>query len=577
MRIRVAAGAVLAVLGLFALSPASLAQPKGGAPKPAVHAAKPAAPAKPALAKSGGKPAAKPGKPLPAKAQPPSKKGGNKKAQARKSGDPTEPDEATRRIIAGLTAQRNVRESTELTQMRQVDLALFPSSSPDAGEPWQAEGSPVLATTEPKISASGLPPEGQLTAIATPAPAVKDLSWLKQLEMPDIPVRWDARVIRYLEFYKNDPRGKSMATTWIRKSGRYAGAIRRVLREQSIPEDILWLSLVESGFDPTIHSPAGAAGLWQFMPEGARIYGLYVDRWVDERHDPERSTLAAARYLSDLKTRFGTWELAFAAYNMGYGGLLAAIKKYNTNDFWELSKLEAGVPFETALYVPKIVAIAIVARNKATFGLDSVELDSAVTFDKVSVNSGVSPVGRDGGGHHGRHPRVVQSPDPRGPDSPSRPRAHDRHEMDTACSGGQRRADREGAPEADRGRAEAPPLHGAVRRVDGGHRAGAEDHEEPARAAQWIEAGRVGPTGHGDLRAGGGRRRGRGPERGSREHKRAEAPRRRPWPVVRFPRETPRLLSCGVRRHAARGGGGAGHDGGGHGQMEHPGCLCQAA
>jgi len=390
MRIRVAAGAVLAVLGLLALSPATLAQPKGGAPKPAAHAAKPAAQAKPGAAKPGAKAAGKPGKPLPAKAQAPSKKGGGKKATPRKSGDPTEPDEATRRIIAGLTAQRNVRESTELTQMRQVDLALFPSSSPDAGEPWQAEGTPVLSSTEPKISASGLPPEGQLTAIATPTPVAKDLSWLKQLEMPDIPVRWDARVIRYLELYKNDPRGKAMATVWIRKSGRYGGAIRRVLREQSIPEDILWLSLVESGFDPTIHSPAGAAGLWQFMPEGARIYGLYVDRWVDERHDPERSTLAAARYLSDLKTRFGTWELAFAAYNMGYGGLLAAIKKYNTNDFWELSKLEAGVPFETALYVPKIVAIAIVARNKATFGLDSVELDPAVTFDKVSVNSGVS-------------------------------------------------------------------------------------------------------------------------------------------------------------------------------------------
>ncbi len=389
MRIRVAAGAVLAVLGLVALTPASLAQSKGGAAKPAaqapvkVVAAKPVAPkaaAKPAAPK-GGKPAAKPAAPA--------KKGGKKGAAVRKNGEPPEPDEATRRVIAGLAAQKNVRESAELTQIRQVDLALFPSTAPDAGEPWQADGTPLLSAEEPKVSTSGLPPDGQLAAIATPAPA-KDLSWLKQLDMPDIPVRWDARVIRYLEFYKNDPRGKSMAAVFIRRSGRYGGAIRRVLREQNIPEDILWLSLVESGFDPTIHSPAGAAGLWQFMPEGARIYGLYVDRWVDERHDPERSTLAAARYLSDLKTRFGTWELAFAAYNMGYGGLLAAIKKYNTNDFWELSKLEAGVPFETALYVPKIVAIAIVARNKAVFGCDAVELDPAVTFDKVSVNSGVS-------------------------------------------------------------------------------------------------------------------------------------------------------------------------------------------
>lgn len=384
MRIRIAAGVMLALAGLLAVPGEASAQQKPPA-KAAAHA-----PSKPAVKRAQAKPAARSKAPArPAKAQPKAapRKGGKKPAP-RKSGAPTEPDEATRRIIAGLAAQKSVRESPELSAMRQVDLALFPGTTPDSGQPWPAPGSPV-EPSEPKVSTSGLPPEGQLAAIAAPAP-VKDLSWLKQLEMPDIPVRWDARVIRYLEFYKNDPRGRSMATIFMRKSGRYGGAIRRVLREQGLPEDILWLSLVESGFDPTIHSPVGAAGLWQFMPEGARIYGLYVDRWVDERHDPERSTLAAARYLSDLKTRFGSWELAFAAYNMGYGGLLAAIKKYNTNDFWELSKMEAGVPFETALYVPKIIAIAIVARNKATFGVDDVELDQAVTFDKITVESGVS-------------------------------------------------------------------------------------------------------------------------------------------------------------------------------------------
>jgi membrane-bound lytic murein transglycosylase D len=181
-----------------------------------------------------------------------------------------------------------------------------------------------------------------------------------------------------------------MVASWIRKSGRYGAAIRRILREHGLPEDVLWLSLVESGFDPTVQSPAGAAGLWQFMPEGARIYGLTVDRWTDERLDPERSTIAAARYLADLRQRFGGWELAFAAYNMGYGGLLASIRKYNTNDFWELSRIEAGVPLETALYVPKIVALAIVARNRAVFGCDTIELDSPVPFDRIAVGPGVS-------------------------------------------------------------------------------------------------------------------------------------------------------------------------------------------
>jgi len=356
---------------------AALAQ---GAPKAPV-AAKP----KPGAAKAPTKPIAKPPA-APAKANA-KKSGGGKKAPRKPGAEAGQPDDAVRRIIAG-TGARGVHESLELKAMRELDLALFPGNAPTAGAPWLAEGSPLVDRGEPRILASGLPPQAPLHPVATEA--TPDLSWLRQLAMPDIPVRWDGRVVRYLEYYRNNPRGRSMVQTWLRKSGRYGGAIRRILREQGMPEDIVWLALVESGFDPTIGSPVGAAGLWQFMPDGARIYGLTVDRWVDERLDPERSTLAAARYLADLRQRFGGWELAFAAYNMGYGGLLASIRKYNTNDFWELSRLESGMPLETALYVPKIVAMAIVARNRAIFGCEDLELDPAVNFDKVAVGSGVS-------------------------------------------------------------------------------------------------------------------------------------------------------------------------------------------
>ncbi|WP_437745076.1 transglycosylase SLT domain-containing protein [Sorangium sp. So ce1504] len=341
---------------------------------------------------SGGKGGAKSAAKAPAKAaarSKPSKKGAAK--NTRKPGEPGAPDEAARRVIAGTAtpAGASTGESPELRTLRAIDLALFPGAAPSAGPAWPVDGTLLLGAGEPRLEVSGLPPAG-LPAPLAEAEETRDISWLRQLELPEIPVRWDGRVVRYLEYYKDDPRGRSAVVTWIKKSGRYGAAIRRVLREQGLPEDLLWLSLVESGFDPTIHSPAGAAGLWQFMPEGARIYGLTVDRWVDERLDPERSTLAAARYLSDLRRRFGGWELAFAAYNMGYGGLLASIRKYNTNDFWELSRLEAGMPLETALYVPKILAIAIVARNPAVFGCDDVELDPAVTFDKISLGSGVS-------------------------------------------------------------------------------------------------------------------------------------------------------------------------------------------
>ncbi|HEY4122357.1 MAG TPA: transglycosylase SLT domain-containing protein, partial [Byssovorax sp.] len=258
-----------------------------------------------------------------------------------------------------------------------------------AGAPFFAEGSPLVDARDVRVSTSGLPPDRALENLPEPS-APQDLTWLKKLEMPDIPVRWDARVVRYLEYYKNNSRGRGMVASWIKKSGRYGAAVRRTLREQGVPEDILWLALVESGFDASISSPAGAAGLWQFMPDGAKIYGLTVDRWIDERLDPERATVAAARYLADLHTRFGNWELAFAAYNMGYGGLLAAIRKYNTNDFWELSRLESGMPLETALYVPKIVAMAIVAKNRAVFGCADVELEPSLAYDKIAIGPGVS-------------------------------------------------------------------------------------------------------------------------------------------------------------------------------------------
>jgi len=359
------------------------ATPAKPAGKPAQTVKRPARP-KPALAK----PAS--AKPASAAAKPVSAKPSSKPTATRKSGEPRAPDENARRVIAGVptSAHNSVDESPELRALREIDLALF-STAPNSGLPWPSEEPPRLHRDAPLLVASGLPPQAPLPPLLAPAPS-NDFSWLRKLQLPDIPVRWDVRVIRYLEFYKKNPRGRSMVAGWVKKSGRYGAFVRRTLREQGVPEDVLWLALVESGFDPTIHSSAGAAGLWQFMPEGARIYGLTVDRWVDERLDPERSTIAAARYMSDLHRRFGNWELAFAAYNMGYGGLLAAIRKYGTNDFWELGRLEAGLPLETALYVPKILAMAIVAKNCSVFGCDGVELDQAVTFDKITVGAGVS-------------------------------------------------------------------------------------------------------------------------------------------------------------------------------------------
>ncbi|HTJ85215.1 MAG TPA: transglycosylase SLT domain-containing protein [Polyangiaceae bacterium] len=341
---------------------------------------------RPAEARAGKAHAAKVVAAKPAKAKKPaaSKKPGKatllNKAPRKKGSLPGEPDDDKRASIAGETPKDAEAEPIELQEIREVDDELFPEVFGDAAT--------TVGKQESRVVANGLPPSTE------PAPSSastsSDYGWMASLEKPDIPFRWDGRLVRYLDYFKNDPKGRAFARALVKKAGRYEAKIRAAAKAKGMPEDVVWLALVESGMNPKIGSPAGAAGLWQFMPKAATAYGLRVDKWVDERLDPERSTEAALRYLGDLHTRFGRWELAFAAYNMGHGGLLTAIRKYNTNDFWELSELEAGVPFETALYVPKIVALAFVSRNKAVFACDDVVPDPPEAFDVAAVGPGVT-------------------------------------------------------------------------------------------------------------------------------------------------------------------------------------------
>jgi membrane-bound lytic murein transglycosylase D len=313
-----------------------------------------------------------------------------------KGSKPGAPDQSVRNQLTGQHPNRSTAaptESAELKAMRELDRQLFPPAAAPAAAPWST--SLIVPDGRPQVDASGLPQATALSPDGKPTPPKRDLSWLAQLAKPDFPVRYEPSVVKYLEYYKNTPRGRRLVAAFVRKSGRYRAAISKLAKQHKVPQDLLWLASVESAFNSTIHSHAGAAGLWQFMPATGRVYGLTVNRRVDERLDPERSTHAALKHLKDLHKRFGTWELAFAAYNMGYGGLLASIRKYNTNDYWELRCHEAGLPYETALYVPKIMAMAIATRNCKLFGCDQVKLDAPLPFgddgaDKVSVAPGVT-------------------------------------------------------------------------------------------------------------------------------------------------------------------------------------------
>jgi membrane-bound lytic murein transglycosylase D len=281
---------------------------------------------------------------------------------------PLPEDPQGRRAIRGAPVEAT-HESDALRALRQFDVEAFPRPGAppmyhpaDAAAP-QRNHAPVDATTTP---------------------------WLGQVKLPDFPVRLDERTVRYLEFYKNDKRGRAIMSGWLKAQGRWRVLFEDGLRRAKLPLALVYVAMIESGYDPHDRSHAGAVGLWQFMPEGAKIYGLRVDYWVDQRKDPERSTEAVTHYLADLKERFGGWPLALAAFNAGYGAVLRSMQKYNTNDYWELCRHEDGLPWETMLYVPKAMAAAVVGENRALFGYAEVPAEAPFAFDRITVPSSTS-------------------------------------------------------------------------------------------------------------------------------------------------------------------------------------------
>ena len=156
---------------------------------------------------------------------------------------------------------------------------------------------------------------------------------------------------------------------WVRRSGQYLGMIFDVFRAKGLPEDLAFTAMIESGFNPTAVSRVGAKGLWQFMAPTARLYGLRVDHWVDERLDPEKATVAAAGYLNDLHVRYGSWELAQAAYNAGEVKIDKAIRGTGSTDFWQLSRSKY-LRAETRDFVPAIQAAMLIGRDPSQYGFE---------------------------------------------------------------------------------------------------------------------------------------------------------------------------------------------------------------
>ena len=202
----------------------------------------------------------------------------------------------------------------------------------------------------------------------------------------DLPLMMTDPVASYINYFST--RGRGTLEHALIRSGRYQEMIQGILRQEGVPQDLIYLAQAESGFHPLALSRAGARGIWQFMAVRATGYGLERNMWVDERQDPEKATRAAAHHLRDLYNQFGDWYLAMAAYNSGPGTVQSAVKRTGYADFWELYRRNA-LPKETRNYVPIILAETIMAKNPGQYGLEDLVQDKPVPYDTVKVDYAV--------------------------------------------------------------------------------------------------------------------------------------------------------------------------------------------
>jgi membrane-bound lytic murein transglycosylase D len=286
------------------------------------------------------------------------------------------------------------------------------SSAPDArlrreaGDLFKKCGSLNLAAVKRRDAQLAVPPAGDPTKTAqgnSAADSAMALAGLPPADAPEIPlpngdepdaatmelpaledgqnaiaIESHPMVDKWLDYFTG--RGRPTFERWLNRSGLYMDSMKKTLEREGVPTDLVHLVFVESGFNPQARSYASAVGPWQFIRGTAKMFGLTMNSWVDERKDPEASTVAAARYLKHLYGLFNSWPLALASYNAGEGAVIDAVKRQGTRNFWALR-----LPQQTRDYVPKFMAVLTISRDPARYGFDDVELENPLAFDEVTI------------------------------------------------------------------------------------------------------------------------------------------------------------------------------------------------
>jgi membrane-bound lytic murein transglycosylase D len=203
----------------------------------------------------------------------------------------------------------------------------------------------------------------------------------------DIPLADHPLVDTYIEHFTG--RGRWYFAKWLSRAGRYLPIMRPILKEKGLPEDLVYVAMIESGLSSRAVSTAAACGYWQFIGSTGKLFKLKINFWVDERRDFVRSTEAAAAYLTELHQQFGDWHLAWAGYNAGGGRVSRALKRHASSDYWGLVDRKGGLSKETRHYVPKVIAAAIIAKNREKYGFTGIEPMPPLLWDTVQIDDAV--------------------------------------------------------------------------------------------------------------------------------------------------------------------------------------------
>lgn len=235
---------------------------------------------------------------------------------------------------------------------------------------------PLTPTNEPEMTGAEVLPAGQTVA-------QEDL----KSELGEVPMEVNKLVEKWLAYFQG--RGRKHMQRYLERSGRYIPLMKEILREEGVPAELVYISLIESGFSPSAHSHAGAVGYWQFIRGTGKRYGLKINAYMDERQDFVLATRAAANYFKALYNLFGDWYISMASYNAGENRLKRLIMRHQTNDFWWFAKYRK-LPRETINYVPKYIAARMIATNPKKYGFTDIEFKEALDFEQFEAPHAMS-------------------------------------------------------------------------------------------------------------------------------------------------------------------------------------------